>query len=117
MAGTYDGSITIDSRIDTSGAEAGIKKLEGVVGKGMKAAAVAIGAAATALSGMAIASIKSASNLQEVQNVVDVTFKNSAQVVNQWAKDAGEAFGMSELNAKKFIGTMGAMLSSMGLNK
>ena len=65
-----------------------------------------------------MASVKLASDLTEVQNVVDVTFgKNkNADTINDWAKNAASAFGLSELQAKKFNGTMGAMLKSMGLS-
>ncbi|MGN1367563.1 MAG: hypothetical protein ACI4WX_01735 [Aristaeellaceae bacterium] len=59
-------------------------------------------------------SIKLASDLNEVQNVVDVTFGSGSMEINSWAKAAQNAFGMSELKAKKFSSTMGAMLKSMG---
>ena len=75
-------------------------------------------AAVTALGAAGVASVKLASDLTEVQNVVDVTFgKNkNADTINAWAKNAASAFGLSELQAKKFNGTMGAMLKSMGLS-
>ena len=60
-------------------------------------------------------SIQLASDLEEVQNVVDVTFGDNAAQINTWARGAKNAFGMSELNAKKFSGTIGAMLKSMGV--
>lgn len=59
--------------------------------------------------------IEIASDLAEVQNVVDVTFGNGASQIDSWAKAAKTAFGMGELNAKRFAGTMGAMLKSMGM--
>ncbi len=80
---------------------------------------VTAGAAAVgALGAAGVASVKLASDLTEVQNVVDVTFgKNkNADTINAWAKNAASAFGLSELQAKKFNGTMGAMLKSMGLS-
>lgn len=80
---------------------------------------VTAGAAAVgALGAAGVASVKLASDLTEVQNVVDVTFgKNkNADTINDWAKNAASAFGLSELQAKKFNGTMGAMLKSMGLS-
>lgn len=58
-------------------------------------------------------SINLASDLQEVQNVVDTVFKNSKQEINDFAKTALEAYGLSELSAKKYASTMGAMLDSM----
>lgn len=60
--------------------------------------------------------LKLASDLTEVQNVVDTTFGGSAAVINDWAKSAGAAFGISELQAKKFNGTLGAMMKSSGVS-
>lgn len=59
--------------------------------------------------------IELASNLAEVQNVVDVTFGDGAEQIYQWADAAAESFGMSSLAAQEYNGTMGAMLKSMGL--
>jgi len=60
--------------------------------------------------------IQLASDLAEVQNVVDVSFGKSAKQINEWSNTALDAFGLSELQAKKFTGTMGAMLKSSGLS-
>lgn len=60
-------------------------------------------------------SIKLASDLNEVQNVVDTTFGNSAKQINSWSKTALTGFGLSRLQAKQFAGTMGAMLKSSGV--
>jgi hypothetical protein len=50
-----------------------------------------------------------------VQNVVDTTFGQGAEQINAWSKTALGAFGLSELQAKQFTGTMGAMLKSSGI--
>lgn len=63
------------------------------------------------------ASIALASNLQEVQNVVDVVFGESSSQINNFAKNALNSYGLSELSAKKYASTMGAMLKSMGLSQ
>ena len=55
-----------------------------------------------------------ASDLTEVQNVVDTVFgENSA--VDEWSKNMLDAVGLNELSAKQFAGTMGAMLDSSGV--
>nr|DAQ76776.1 MAG TPA: minor tail protein [Caudoviricetes sp.] len=59
--------------------------------------------------------INYASDLAEVQNVVDVTFGNSSRAVDSWAQQALNAYGMNEVSAKRYAGTMGAMLKSSGL--
>lgn len=66
--------------------------------------------------GMGVAAVKSASDLAEVQNVVDTVFGDSAESVNKWAKEAIKSYGLSELSAKQFAGTMRSMLGSMGLS-
>jgi len=59
--------------------------------------------------------ISAASDLQEVQNVVDVTFGNNAGVIDKWAKTASTAFGLTETQAKRYTSTIGAMLKSSGI--
>lgn len=59
--------------------------------------------------------IQLASDLVEVQNVVDVTFGKDAEVINAWSKTALQSFGLSELQAKQFSSTLGAMMKSSGL--
>ena len=54
------------------------------------------------------------SDLQEVQNVVDVTFPNMNKQVNEFAKNAASSFGLSETMAKKFTGTFGSMAKAFG---
>lgn len=56
-----------------------------------------------------------ASDLEEVQNVVDVTFGDGAVKIEQWASKAGEQFGLTEYQAKQFTSTLGAMMKSTGL--
>lgn len=67
------------------------------------------------LKQQATQAIDYASDLTEVQNVVDTTFEQSAQVVNDWSKTTLEAYGLNELRAKQYAGTMGAMLKSSGI--
>ena len=59
-------------------------------------------------------SIRLASNLNEVQNVVDVTFGNMSEEINKFTDNAITQFGMSDFYAKKFTSIMGAMLKSSG---
>ena len=58
-----------------------------------------------------------ASDLAEVQNVVDVTFTEMSDTINKFAENAMDKFGLSELAAKQMAGTMGAMLKSSGLTE
>lgn len=56
-----------------------------------------------------------ASDLAEVQNVVDVTFGSATEAINAWSKECLAAYGMNEVSAKRYAGTLGAMLKSSGL--
>lgn len=60
-------------------------------------------------------SIERASDLVETQNVVDVTFEDSADTINKWAQEALNAYGITETKAKQYSSTLGAMLKSMGI--
>ena len=79
----------------------------------------AIGAAAykgtKALIGLGRQAIGIASNLTEVQNVVDVAFGDMSWKAEKFAGNSIQQFGMSELSAKKTASTYMAMASSMGL--
>lgn len=88
---------------------------EAVIG-GIKSLANSVKSMASDLVGFVKSGVESATDLAESQNVVDVTFKENSKTIDEWSKKAANAYGMSELSAKKFNGTMGAMLSSMGLS-
>lgn len=59
--------------------------------------------------------IQTASDLEEVQNVVNVSFGSMANEVEAFAKTAIQSFGMSELTAKQTASTFMAMANGMGL--
>ena len=71
--------------------------------------------AAKAITKFGLECVDAASDLQEVQNVVDVTFGNSAAEIDAWAKTAINQFGLTETKAKQFASTLGAMMKSSGL--
>lgn len=89
--------------------------LSDAITSGLRAFASLAGDAMRAFGDFAKQGIQTASDLEEVQNVVDVTFGSSAAAIENFAKNAAGSFGMSELSAKQYTGTMGAMLKSMGL--
>lgn len=101
------------------------QQLNGIAGKStnmVKSAFMGLGKvmagafAVTKLVQFGKASIDLASDLAEVQNVVDVVFGESANQINNFAKTALNSYGLSELSAKRYSSTMGAMLKSMGLS-
>jgi len=88
---------------------------------GMVSSLKAIGAAAIAAKvGQTLLSwgrdaIAAASDLSEVQNVVDTVFGEGAAQIQNWADKAGQSFGLTETQAKRFTSTLGAMMKSAGL--
>ena len=61
-------------------------------------------------------SVSLASDLEEVQNVVDVTFgTEGSKKIETWAKQAQSQFGLTELQAKQYASTLGAMMKSNGM--
>lgn len=93
--------------------QSSFKGMAAVAGKFAGVLGVAIGTKALVDFGKSCVDV--ASDLQEVQNVLDVTFGDKAAGVDAWAKNAATQFGLSELAAKQFAGTMGAMLKSMNI--
>lgn len=75
----------------------------------------ALGTAAVA--GFTKSCLSLGSDLAEVQNVVDVTFKSMSSGINSFAQTAITQFGLSETAAKKYSGTFGAMSKAMGLSE
>lgn len=62
-------------------------------------------------------SIDLASQLKEVQNVVDVTFSDMSDKMNAFAKEAVDTIGMSELTAKQVGSRFQAMGNAMGISQ
>lgn len=60
-----DGSIVIDTRIDSSGAEKGISKLNSIARAGAKGFGIAVAGVATAVGGLSIAAIKVGMGFEE----------------------------------------------------
>ena len=112
-----DGSVIIDTRVNTQGFSQGAAGLKSQFGRLAGAAGklgVAIAAAFSVKEIIAFSkeAISLGSDLQEVQNVVDVTFSTMNEQVNEFAKNAYKTAGLSETMAKRYVGTFGAMAKS-----
>ena len=94
------------------------KQLRGITDLAKKAGTVL--ASAFAIKGLVSFSkkcIELGSDLEEVQNVVDVTFTTMSNKVNEFANSAAKNFGLSETMAKQFTGTYGAMAKAFGFTE
>ncbi len=117
-----DGSIIIDTRLDTSGIDNGVSKIKqsfNSLGSAVKKIGLLIGGAFAVgkLAQFGKECIELGSNLSEVQNVVDVTFNTMSDKVNEFAKNAMTSAGLSETMAKQYVGTFGAMSKSFGFTE
>lgn len=59
-------------------------------------------------------SIELSSGLTEVQNVIDVVFKDGAKEINAFTENAVSQLGMTTLAARQFAGKFGAALTTTG---
>lgn len=117
-----DGSVIIDTRMDTSGVQNGVSAIRqsfNGLGSVVKKIGVLIGGAFAIgkLAQFGKECVELGSNLSEVQNVVDVTFTTMSDKVNEFAKNAMTSAGLSETMAKRYVGTFGAMSKSFGFSE
>ena len=117
-----DGSVIIDTRMDTSGVQNGvsaIKKSFNGLGSAVKKVGLLIGGifAIGKLAQFGKECLELGSDLAEVQNVVDVTFTTMSDKANEFAKNAMTSAGLSETMAKRYVGTFGAMSKSFGFSE
>lgn len=115
-----DGSIILTTQIDQTGLKRGMASMKnGVAGlsKSFAKIGAAIGVAfgVGALINFGKQAVQLASDLQEVQNVVDVAFGDMSYKAEEFAKTAIESFGISELSAKRTASTYMAMAKGMGI--
>lgn len=117
-----DGSVIIDTRMDTSGVQNGVSAIKqsfNGLGSAVKKIGLLIGGAFAVgkLVQFGKECVELGSDLAEVQNVVDVTFTTMSDKVNEFAKNAMTSAGLSETMAKRYVGTFGAMSKSFGFSE
>lgn len=114
-----DGSITLTTKVDQTGLNKGISTMKSGV-KSLTSSVLALGSAIgvafgfVGLVNFGKAATKLASDLQEVQNVVDTAFGDMSYKIEEFSKAAIDNFGLSELTAKSWASTMLAMGRGMG---
>lgn len=117
-----DGSVIIDTRMDTTGVQNGVSAIKqsfNGLGSAVKKIGLLIGGAFAVgkLVQFGKECVELGSDLAEVQNVVDVTFTTMSDKVNEFAKNAMTSAGLSETMAKQYVGTFGAMSKSFGFSE
>lgn len=135
-----DGSVIINTMINTAGITRGLgkvtgsmKKAGGTVGKqivhmqdqfdglGQKISGVGkmilAAFSVSALIDFGKEAIELGSDLEEVQNVVDSVFTSMSKQVDEFAQGAAKAYGLSETMAKRYTGTLGSMAKAFHFNE
>lgn len=112
---TTVGQIGLDLAINKNSFK---KDMLGITGLAKKAGiAIAAAMSVKKLVEFGKACIDLGSDLQEVQNVVDVTFPSMTAQMDKFAQSAATNFGLSEAMAKRFSGTYGSMAKAFGFTE
>lgn len=114
MAVISDGRIVIDTQIDSTGAEKGIKSLSGKLGSLAKTGAAAITglvtAASAAVTALATVSIKQYAEFEQLVGGVETLFKDSSDTVKKYADNAYKTAGLS---ANEYMSTITGFTASL----
>lgn len=94
------------------------RQMKGITGTAKKAGMALAGAfAVKKLVDFTSSCLELGSQLQEVQNIVDVAFPHMRSEMDKWAKDAAGSFGLSETMAKRFSAMYGTMAKQFGFTE
>lgn len=116
----YDGSLKFDTKVDTSGFAKGTNTIKAQANS-LKSTLLSLGKTIGIVFGVAQLikfgkqAIETASDLQEVQNVVDTAFGSMSYKMEEFAEKSIETFGISRLAAKQTGSTFMAMARGMGI--
>lgn len=105
-----DGTIIIDTKIDSTGAEKGIGNLSGKLGSLAKGALAGITAATVAVGGLIKASVGQYSQFEQLTGGVETLFKKSSNIVMDYANNAYKTAGMS---ANEYMATITGFSASL----
>ena len=115
MSVTSVGQIGLDLVVNKNQFESQMAGITGMAKKAGAALAAAFGVKKLVDFGKQC--LELASDLAEVQNVVDVTFPKMTAQVDEFARSAAQSFGLSETMAKQYTGTFGAMAKAFGFTE
>ena len=121
--GNSIGSLFLDLNLNTKNFDKQLSSIgsnsQNILNKSFKSIGKTVAGAlgTAALGAFAKSCLDLGSDLQEVQNVVDVTFPSMNGQVNSFAKNAINQFGLSETVAKRMTGTFGSMSKAFGFSE
>lgn len=114
-----DGSVTIDTKLDNSGLEKGLNKIESVAKSAFKGVAVAIGTVSVAFAGLVTASVNARGELEQQIGGVNKLFSTEMGDASQTVIDnANKAYKTAGLSAVDYMNTVtgfsASLISSLG---
>jgi len=119
------GTISLGLSLNTKNYDRQVNNIQSKTSKSFNTMSIAVGnivanmaqKAAMSMAGFVTSSLKAGSDLAELQNVVDVVFTTMANKVDGFAKSALTSYGLTEIQAKKMVGTYGAMAKAFGFTE
>lgn len=116
-----DGSVTIDSKLNTDGVEKGVKNLNGsfsklgsVASTALKGTAVAIGTVATAFAGLVTASVNARGELEQQIGGIQTLFANElGDASEEVIKNANNAYKTAGMSATEYMSTATSFAASL----
>lgn len=119
------GSISLDLNVNNRQFNRQIDGIQKQTTKAFSAMSVAVGSILANLAQKAAASIgnfikdsiEKGSEIAELENVVNSVFTTMSDKVEKFSKDALSAYGLTEAQAKKMVGTFGAMSKAFGYSE
>lgn len=105
-----DGKVVIETDLDSKGFKSGLSKMQGIAKTGFKAVATSVGVAATAITGLVVASTKAYADYEQLVGGVDTLFKNSSKKLQEYADEAYKTAGMS---ANEYMSTVTSFSASL----
>lgn len=111
----YDGSLKFDTKIATDGMKSGIDKMKTIAVKGAKIIGASITAAAGTIAVIGKSAIQAYGDYEQLVGGVETLFKNNADTVMKYSKNAYETAGMSANEYMETVtGFSASMLQSLG---
>lgn len=105
-----DGKVVIETDLDSKGFKSGLSKMQSIAKTGFQAVATSVGVAATAITGLVVASTKAYADYEQLVGGVDTLFKNSSKKLQEYADQAYKTAGMS---ANEYMSTVTSFSASL----
>ncbi len=115
MAGSHDGRVTLSTKLDTSGIQAGAKGIKSALATSCKAVAALGAATAAAIVTVTKQSVDAYAAFEQLTGGVETLFKESADKVKAYAEDAYKTAGVSANAYMEAVTSFSAsLISSLG---